>query len=242
MPENILKSCSDFLWPRKCELCERPSDRDGRFLCSSCMMRLKVEEQSGCCRVCARPVAGYSGEYLCEQCAGDPPAYDRLAVPLGFQGHTAVMIKNFKFNRHIYLKDDFTDWLEGAVRVRFDPDAIDVILPMPTTVFHRWDRGYNQCAYLAEELSRRLSRRYDSSLIARQGRPKRQSELPGCERRANVMNTFRVLKPEFIRGRTLLLVDDIITSGETMSACARELKAAGAYKVWCAALARSGGE
>lgn len=236
---NILKSFSDFLWPGKCELCERPSDRDGRFVCSSCLMRLPVVPQTGCCRVCARPVPGLAGDYLCEECRRRPPAFDAAAAALRFQGDARAMLLDFKFNRHLWLREDFADWLEAAVRVRFDPAAVDVVLPVPTTRFHRWDRGYNQCAYLASALARRLDRRCDAGVLARKGHPKRQSDLTEDERRENVRDTFRVRRPERVRGRTVLVLDDVLTTGATLSECAATLKAAGAARVWCVTLARA---
>lgn len=202
-------------------------------------MRLPVVAQTGCCRVCARPVAGFTGEYLCESCRLRPPAFDRAAAALRFQGVARALLLDFKFNRRVWLRDDFADWLEAAVRVRFDPAAVDVVLPMPSTLFHRWDRGYNPCAYLASALARRLDRRCDAGILARRGHPARQSELPERERYENVKGTFRVRNPAWVRGRTVLLVDDILTTGATLSEGAAALKAVGAARVWCAALARA---
>ena len=239
MPAIIPRSFSDFLWPRKCELCQRPSDRDGRFICSACMMRLPVVGQTGCCRVCARPVTAPAGEFLCEECRALPPAFDRAAAALRFQGVVREMLLDFKFNGHVWLRDDFADWLEAAIRVRFDVTQVDVVVPMPSTLFHRWDRGYNPCDYLGAPLAERLDRRFDVGALARCGHPRRQSDLAVAERRANVKGTFAVRHPERIRGRTVLVIDDILTTGATLSECATTLKAAGAHRVWCAALARA---
>ena len=202
-------------------------------------MRLPVAPQTGCCRVCAKAVAGNEGEYLCEECERHPPAYDRAACALRFEGRARDMLLDFKFNRHIWLTEDFTDWLEAAVRARFDVSAIDVVLPMPTTLFHRWDRGYNQAELLSSALAKRLDRRHDGRVLSRKGKPKRQSSLSESDRRENVKGTFAVRRPEWIRGRTVLLVDDILTTGSTMSAAAAALKAAGAAQVLAATLAHS---
>ena len=110
---------------------------------------------------------------------------------------------------------------------------------MPLTVFHRVDRGYNQSAYFAEALAKRLDRACRGDVLKRKGHPGRQSELDESARRANVKDTFAVAKPELVRGRTLLVIDDVMTTGATLSECARELKAAGASRVWCLTLARS---
>ena len=220
-------------------MCGRPSDRDGRHICSGCLMRLPTVPQSGCCKVCAKAVAANEGEYLCDDCKEHTPAYDRAACALRFEGRAREMILDFKFNRHIWLTEDFADWLEAAVRARFVVPAIDVVVPMPATVFNRWDRGYNQTAMLAASIASRIDRRLETGALARRGRPKRQSSLSEKERRENVKGTFKVRRPEWVRGRTVLLVDDILTTGSTMSAAAAALKAAGASQVLAATLARS---
>lgn len=202
-------------------------------------MRLPFAAQTGCCSICARPVEGFSGEYVCDECKRRRPSFDSAAVALRFEGHARDMILDFKFNRHLWLRDDFSDWLEAAVRARFDVSSIDAVLPMPASVVHRWDRGYNQCDPLARILSRRIGRRFDAQALSRRGCVRRQASLNEIERAENVKNSFKVARPAFVRGRTLLLVDDILTTGSTLSEASGELKRAGAYRVWVAALARS---
>lgn len=156
-----------------------------------------------------------------------------------FEGRARDMLLDFKFNRHLWLAKDFADWLEAAIRARFDIAAIDVVMPMPTTVFHFWDRGYNQTEILAREIARRIDRRLETGALRRKGNPRRQSSLTEIERRENVKGTFAVRRPEWVRGRTILLVDDILTTGSTVSAAAESLKEAGAFQVLVATLARS---
>ena len=203
-------------------------------------MRLPLSAQTGCCSVCARPVEGLDGEYLCEECAGrHAPAYDRAACALRFEGCAGDMVKDFKFNLHLWLRDDFADLLEAAVRARFDAAAPDIVLPMPITAFHRWDRGCNQCEILGRALAKRLDRRFAAGVLRRRGHPARQSDLSEAERRENVKGTFAVRDPGLVRGRTVLVVDDILTTGSTLSEAASELKKSGAARVWGAVLARS---
>jgi len=244
MPANIRRICLlaeilDFIWPRTCEFCGRPVDRPGRHVCSDCLNRLPFTPTDGCCRRCGRAAEKLNGEFLCEECRAGRPAFDRAASALNFDLDAREAMNAFKFRNHLWLRDDLVDWIEGVTRVRFKTEEIDLILPMPSTLYHRLDRGYNQCAYLGRTLAKRLARPYDGRVLKRIGRPKRQGGLAEEERRTNVVGTFSVRCAEKISGKTVLVVDDIMTTGSTLSACAEALKQSGARRVWCVTLARS---
>jgi len=149
------------------------------------------------------------------------------------------MLNAFKFRHRHWLRNDLVDWLEAVTCARFRVDEIDLVLPMPSTLFHRFDRGCNQCEILGSALARRLVKPYESRVLRRVGHPKRQGGLSEAERLENAVGTFSVRSPEAVRDRTVLVVDDIMTTGATLSACAEELKASGAVRVWCVTVARS---
>jgi len=203
-------------------------------------MRMPFVPTEGCCRVCGKAVEDLDGEYLCEDCGGrDAPAFDRAAGAVRFEGRARELILGYKAARRLWLRDDFVDWLEAAARARLDVSAVDLVMPMPTTVVHRFLRGYNQCEYLASELARRIRRLCRRDVISRCGSPMRQAELDEASRRENVKGTFFIRRPEFVRGRTVLVVDDVMTTGSTLSECAHTLKSAGAWRVWCATVAQA---
>ena len=235
----MLGKILDFIWPRTCEACRRPVDRPGRHFCSDCLNRLPFTPTDGCCRRCGRAAEKLDGEFLCEDCRTYKPSFDRAASALSFEGDARAAMNAFKFENHLWLRDDLVDWIEGVVRARFKVEEIDLIVPMPSTLWHRLDRGYNQCAYLAKSLAKRLGRPYEASVLRRKGNPQKQGRLTEEERRTNVIGTFAVRKPAVIRDKTVMVVDDIMTTGSTLSECAAELKRSGASRVWCATLARS---
>lgn len=204
-------------------------------------MRVPFNPLAGCCRVCGKAVAGMRSDFLCEDCAAAAtrPRFDRAIEALRFEGEARRRIHEFKYRGALWLADDFTDWMEGAARARFDVAAVDLVLPVPSTFARAFLRGYNPSAVLARRLAARLDRRFGRGVLMRFGSPRRQAGLREQERRENAAGTFRVRRPELVRGRTVLLVDDIMTTGSTLSSAAGELKAAGAAAVWCVCLAHS---
>ena len=213
---KLLQRALDLLWPRNCEICGRPVDREARYICAECLNRIPF----------VRPEDGMY-------------EIDDAASAVRFECETREIINGYKFKNSIWLRDDFVDWIEAAVRSRFDVAAIDAVIAIPTTLSHRINRGYNQSALLAESLAKRIDRKFLAGVVARIGHPKRQSSLSEEERAENVKGTFVVREPELVRGRTILLVDDIMTTGSTLSECAKTLKDAGAWRVWSVTLARS---
>ena len=213
---KLLQRALDLLWPRNCEICGRPVDREARYICAECLNRIPF----------VRPEDGMY-------------EIDDAASAVRFECETREIINGYKFKNSIWLRDDFVDWIEAAARARFDVAAIDAVVAIPTTLSHRINRGYNQSALLAESLAKRLDRCFLGRAVARTGHPKRQSSLSEEERAENVKGTFVVREPELVRGRTILLVDDIMTTGSTLSECAKTLKDAGAWRVWSVTLARS---
>jgi len=148
-------------------------------------------------------------------------------------------VNAFKFRRAFHLRDDLVDFLEAVTRARFKVDEIEVVLPVPSRLLHRFLRGYNQCEVLARPLAKRLGLPYSASVLKRCGSPKRQGGLKEDARRENVKGTFKVVRPALVENRVVLVVDDIMTTGSTLSEAARTLKAAGAKKVWTVSIARS---
>ena len=232
--KGFLEFLKDVAWPRDCAVCGRPSDRPARHVCADCLMRLGFLPTSGLCRKCGRDAPGLDGEFLCEDCREHKPHFDRAVCALRFEGDARELVNGFKYRSQLYLRDDIVDFLEGAVLSRFRLDGVSCVVPVPGTRLHRWLRGYNQCDCLAAELAKRLGKPC-RRLLQRIGSPRRQRGLPEAERRANAVGTF-ASKP---CAGTPLVVDDVMTTGATLSDAARALKAAGAESVFCVAIARS---
>lgn len=190
--------------------------------------------------MCGAPVPAKTPHaFLCETCASHPPPYERTCSAMDYAEPFDQLVKAFKFNRALWLTEDFVDLLEGTVRAKLDVTAVDAVFPVPLHRNRQRKRGYNQSALLAHDLARRLDRCCDEKSLVRIRDTPHQSLLSGTERRRNLKGAFAVERPPFVRGRTILLVDDVTTTGSTLAAAAEPLRAAGAAHVWCVTLARA---
>ncbi|MGN0852975.1 MAG: ComF family protein [Kiritimatiellia bacterium] len=239
---TLLGPLADLCWPRICpvETCRRPSDRPERHLCSRCLATLPFFESGGMCRVCGGLVAAETQHaFVCEECRRHPPAFELSRSAVRFLEPARSLILDFKFHKATWLTDDLVDLLDGLVHAKMAAAAIDVVVPVPLHPNRLRERGYNQCGLLADGLARRINRRADLRSLLRVRDTEHQARLGREQRLKNLDGAFKVVRPENVRGRTVLLVDDVSTTGTTLSRCAQALLDASAARVWCATVARS---
>lgn len=192
----------DMLWPRTCAV-----------------------------RDCGRP-SDRNGSYICSRCYATLPWYDEFAKSaFAYLEPVSQLINIYKFNGATYLTDDFADALERSFRKKQNAADVDLVVPVPIHKNRLAERGYNQSELLAFALARRLGRLHDETSLAKVRDTDHQSRLTGDERRENLRGAFRVMDPSRIRGRTIVLVDDVMTTGSTVEECTAALMAGGAYRV-----------
>jgi len=152
-----------------------------------------------------------------------------------YQGALRKLIHLFKYSGVRPLAPVFGRYLKRALPVDRE---FDVVIPMPLHWKRRWQRGFNQSALLAREVARRFDVPVSKVVRRRRATPP-QAGLSHAKRRANVRGAFRMKRGTRLDGLRVLLIDDVLTTGATAAACARELKRAGAAHVTVLALART---
>jgi ComF family protein len=177
------------------------------------------------------------GPFLCGNCAVDPPLCEWIEAWGEYKGGLERLLQAFKFERHDFLGAALGDLLVDAFDRREDM-AFDFITAVPLHGRKLRERGYNQSALLGRHLSSATSLPFRSAALRRIAPGKPQSTLPRDERRRNVRRAFAA-DPKRVEGRSVLLVDDVCTTGATIDACARVLLAAGASRVCALAVARA---
>jgi ComF family protein len=167
----------------------------------------------------------------------DPPVYDRARAVAHFDGVVRDLIHRLKYGDRHDARRLFARWLSDAGKELLQD--CDLIVPVPLNRWRLLRRRFNQAALLAGELEKLTGIRCEPLVLTRPRRTPRQVGLTDVQRRRNMAGAFAVEsgRAQTIDGRRVLLIDDVITTGATVAACARALKQAGAARVDALALA-----
>jgi ComF family protein len=220
----------DFLFPPRCAGCQAPGAR----LCAACQVAILPLELPQC-SLCGYPLGGAP---QCSACWSG----QRSVAPLAglrswayFEGPLRSALHQFKYKRDIILADTLGALL--AVGVAGSLPA-GLVVPVPLSANRLRERGYNQAELLARAFAELCGLPLDPRAAARQRDTASQVGLSPTQRRANVHGAFAA-DARRVGGRTVVLVDDVCTTGATLAACAAALRAAGAAAVWGLTLARA---
>lgn len=218
----------DLFFPQKCLGC----GKEGSLLCSSCCQSLPRIVPPICPR-CGRP---QSGGVICPACVSWNSELDGIRSPLQFEGLVRRAIHDLKYNNIRALSKPMSVILKEYLAESLVPG--EVLVPVPLHPKRMRERGYNQSALLAYGLGKLAGLPVsDDCLIRTRVTPPQARTASVDERRHNVEKAF-ACRNQGLSGKRVIVVDDVSTSGATVSACARALKEAGAKSVWALVLAR----
>jgi ComF family protein len=211
-----LRELGEFLLPQRCPGCGVDVD-PATLLCSSCLARLPVLGRS----VCARCLLE---ERPPDACARHPG--DRVHAPWIYDERVALLVHALKFAGRPGLARELA-WAIAAALPPGDRSP-GLVTSVPLHATRRRERGYDQAACLAEALADRLGAPFVPGVLRRVRDTKPQSGLDAAERRRNIRGAFALARPAWVRGRRVLVVDDVLTTGATLSECLALLRSAGA--------------
>lgn len=229
----------DLVYPRYCAGCGGATGDEHDYFCWNCKAELSFISLPYCA-VCGNPVSGMvDAEYTCYPCSEKRPAFDQARSVARFRGRLRQLIHDFKYNQAVWLRRDLARLLVSGVSTFFDPAGLDLVAPVPLYPARQRQRSYNQSQLLAENLARHFRIPLKGNLLLRTRPTATQTHLTAEERATNVRGAFRVHDRDRPEGRSILLVDDVMTTGATVGECARVLKAAGAAQVLVITVARN---
>ena len=217
----------DFVYPPRCMIC----GTGGSFVCQSCEGRLPRADGRRCSKCWAPVTRG-----VCAACEESPPDLSSLRSCYVYDGEVRRLVHAFKFKEQTSLVEDLGRMMAESLP-QDDLDS-DILVPVPLTGLKQRYRGYNQARMLANQIGK-LSGIAVDDLLDRRGNSGPQSQAGrATERRKNVTDAFRLRKGRQVSSRSILLVDDVATTGATLNACARVLLDGGAQRVSAITLAR----
>ena len=232
----ITKNIVNLLYPLHCAACKTPLEALNKTgICSFCESRIK-KTLKPYCSLCGRSMRS-SGK-LCVECEHSSFSFDRAWSACLYEGVTKDLVSLFKYRGKIALSGILCNKLIDFIKDNNEIiDGIDYITFVP--LYDGWmnEREYNHSGVLAAAISKEF-RIPISKAMEKKNKTRRQNELSRDERLTNLTGAFEVNGNTRLDGSKLLLIDDVMTTGATLSECAKALKAAGAKEVRCLTLAR----
>jgi ComF family protein len=224
------RRASDFLFPPTCPGCGRVMAEHGA-LCQACWQEVSFIERPYC-EVLGTPFSHDLGTgFLSAQAIAEPPVFDRLRAVCSFDGIARKLVHGLKYRDRTELAPMMARWMARAGKEVIED--CDVIVPVP---LHRWrlfSRRFNQAADLARALEGETGKPMLANALRRKRRTAQQVGLAKAARETNMKGAFEVttIGKSDLLGKRVLLIDDVYTTGATVSAATRALKRAGAAKV-----------
>lgn len=221
--------------PGRCFRCGAVVDGAGA-LCPPCWESMTFITAPHCDR-CGQPFeVDPAGGFLCGQCMADPPPYTRARAVFRYDDASRILILRFKHGDRTAAAPQFARWMARAGSELLA--EAQVVVPVPLHRWRLWRRRYNQAALLAQALGKQANIRCVPDVLGRIRATPSQGKLGRGQRRRNVQGAFRLRREAAVRGKRVLLIDDVLTSGATVGECVRVLLRGGAERVEVLTLAR----
>lgn len=231
--QKLLKKILNVVIPQKCILCNRIIEGS---ICGECWGKINFISKPYC-EICHLPFEYDIGDAPCSDCLKYPPAYDKAYSVFVYDEFSKPLITKFKYGDAIY----FLPHLANILHAKTQHIKADFIIPVPLHYKRLVSRRYNQAGLLASRLSK-ISKRYVllDGLFRTKNTPP-QAGLVRKDRNKNIVGAFSVnpKHKHVLNGKSVILVDDVMTTGATIHECAKVLKQSGVRKIYVATIART---
>lgn len=222
----------DFALPPRCAGCGVIVDEVDSF-CPACWKQVEFLGAGGC-SVCGLPLKGTDVE-ICAACLAKPPRLARIRAAVAYGDIPRSIAIRLKYGRKVALARTMARYMAPLIGER---GGEAVLVPVPLHRRRLWSRGFNQSVIVGRELSKRIGIPLSLNALKRVKATPPLKGLGMRQRRRTVAGAFRPMSNAEVSGRTVILVDDVFTTGSTANACARALRRAGAARVELVSWAR----
>ncbi len=240
MLRRLVGGLVDVLYPKTCLACKKKitvSSIDN-LVCRQCWGKIKKNLPPFCCRCGRHLEIDNSLKNICRPCLKEPLHFDRAFSPCIYEGTIKELIQAFKYKNKDYLGPTLSRLMADFIKEYELPmDIFDFIVPIPLHKARLREREFNQAQILSDYIAREFHKKTLNDNLSRHRPTRTQTELETEERLLNVRESFSLKDKSAIRGKNILLVDDVLTTGATVSEATRVLKEAGAQIVFVLTLA-----
>lgn len=241
---NIFNRFIDIIYPPRCHICRDFLGNDKsekQLVCNTCLADF-AEITSPLCPVCSRTFHSLDDEdHLCEECLRKRPQYDALGAPFKYEGKIMDAIHQLKYGGKTHLARSLGPLLASFAARWLDETEDLLMMPVPLHSKKLRERGFNQSLLLAKAIRPLLGAELDFLSLRRIKYTQPQTGLRKEQRRKNVRWAFDLKRDKDLKGKTVILIDDVATTTSTLNECARVLKKGGCDRVFCLVLARAMG-
>jgi ComF family protein len=225
---DLLRICGrwvlDFALPPRCAGCGTIV-ADVHSFCTDCWTQIAFLGETGC-TVCGLPLQATEAS-TCGVCLSKPPRIARTRAAVAYDDLSRGLAIRLKYGRKVAIARTMARYMAPLVGSSSDL----LLVPVPLHRTRLWQRGFNQSALVARELSRRLKVPANPVALRRSRRTPPLKGMSPLQRRKTVAGAFHVADKAAVAGKTVILIDDVLTTGSTAEACARTLQRAGAARV-----------
>ena len=219
--QKLKESFLHLIFPTKCLHCRVQLPPSSLVLCETCGMLLELISPERRCPLCFNPLSDHES-LLCTFCSNDSTHYTAVGAAFDYEGPAASLVRRLKYSNQPYLAQGMAAFLVAQFD-RLNWPLPDALVPVPLSFVHWLERGYNQSALLAEEMWALLQCPV-WPILKRQSGDFSQAALNLEQRKALEGGRFKVDSSKSLQGKTLLLIDDVMTSGLTLQRCAEVIK------------------
>jgi len=240
MLRHLMNGLIDIIYPKKCLGCKdrlRANSAE-EFICGKCWERIE-RNTPPFCRHCGRRLDPRTSKgNICAKCIAQPLSFDRAFSPCAYTGVIKELIHEFKYKNKPYLGKHLSKIMIDFIKEYNLPlSCADLIVPVPLHNARLREREFNQAEILSTHIAEEFNLNLSPAALFRKRSTRTQVDLKDEERFANVAGSFSINPKVSVRGKNILLVDDVLTTGATTSEAAGVLKNAGAHIVFTLTLA-----